>query len=137
MQNQSGMLLMLGFNIKCIYQEIWAQWYFVFKIVLTYYEKKCSSDWDFVLKIEVEGQEFSKCLSTLEKFIRSVKGQYNFWKRTCSQMLEFKLEKYLEFKNLQEKSENTVFFMVSQVWCSLASFGDQCWILVLLILSVL
>ena len=37
------------------------KWYFVTKIVLTYCEKKCSSDREKLLK-EAEGQEFAKSL---------------------------------------------------------------------------
>ena len=38
------------------------EWYFVSKIVLTYCEKKFSSDWEKLLKLETEGQEFAKFL---------------------------------------------------------------------------
>ena len=51
-------------------------WYFVTKIVLTYCEKKLSSDREKLLKFEAEGQEF---LRSLEQFIQTVKGQNNFW----------------------------------------------------------
>ena len=55
------------------------QRYFVTKIVLTYCEKKCSSDPEKLLKIEAEGREFAKCLRLLEQFIQTVKCQNNFW----------------------------------------------------------
>ena len=57
------------------------KWYFVSKIVLTYYEKKnvLCSDQEKHLKFEVEGQEFAKCLRSLEQFIQTVKGQNSFW----------------------------------------------------------
>ena len=55
------------------------QWYFVTKIVLTYCEKKCSSDGEKLLKFEAEGREFAKVLRSLEQFIQTVKGQNNFW----------------------------------------------------------
>jgi hypothetical protein len=55
------------------------QWYFVTKIVLTYCEKKCSSDREKLLKFKAEGREFSKFLRSLEQFIQTVKGQNNFW----------------------------------------------------------
>ena len=42
------------------------KWYFVTKIVLTYCEKICSSDWEKLLKFEAEGGEF-------EFFLRSLK----------------------------------------------------------------
>ena len=41
--------------------------------------KKCSSDQEKLLKFEDEGQEFSKFLRSLEQFIQTVKGHYNFW----------------------------------------------------------
>ena len=36
------------------------KWYFVTKIVLTYCEKKCSSDGEKLFKFEAEGREFAK-----------------------------------------------------------------------------
>ena len=54
-------------------------WYFVAKILLTYDEKKCSSDREKLLKFEAEGREFAKFLRSLEQFIQTVKGQNNFW----------------------------------------------------------
>ena len=44
-------------------------WYFVTKIVLTYNEKKNSTDRETLLKFEAEGQEFTKFLRSLEQFI--------------------------------------------------------------------
>ena len=44
------------------------KWYFVTKIVLTYFEKNCSSDREKLLKFEVEGREFAKILRSLEQF---------------------------------------------------------------------
>ena len=41
--------------------------------------KNCSSDWEKLLKIEAEGQEFGIFLRSLEQFIQTVKGQNNFW----------------------------------------------------------
>ena len=55
------------------------EWYFVTKIVLTYCEKKCSSDREKLLKFEAEGREFAKLLRSLEQFIQTVQGQNNFW----------------------------------------------------------
>ena len=40
--------------------------------------KKCSSDQVKVLKFEAENPEFAKSLRSLEQFIQTVKGQYNF-----------------------------------------------------------
>ena len=51
------------------------KWYIVAKIVLTYCEKKCSSDWEKLLKFKAEGWEFAKILNSLEQFIQTVKGQ--------------------------------------------------------------
>ena len=43
--------------------------------------KKCSSDWEKLLKFEAEGQEFTKFLRSLEQFIQTVKGQSIFCNR--------------------------------------------------------
>ena len=40
--------------------------------------KNCSSDREKLLKFEAEGREFVKFLRSLEQFIGTVKGQYNF-----------------------------------------------------------
>ena len=49
------------------------KWYFIFKIVLTYYEKKISSDKEKILKLEAEGLRICKILGSLElDFIRTV-----------------------------------------------------------------
>ena len=83
------------------------------------WEKKCSSDWEKLLKLDAEGWEFAKFLRSLEQFIQTVEGQTNFWSQnaflTCSwrflisdklEQLEFKLEKILGFRNMQEKLAN-------------------------------
>ena len=70
--------------------------------------KKCPRDQEKLLEYETEGREFAKILRSLEQFIQSVKGQYNFWQEnafiTCSwrflrsnklEQLEFKLEKII------------------------------------------
>ena len=70
--------------------------------------KKCSGDGEKLLKFKAEGREFAKILRSLEQFIRTVKGENNFWQPkaflTCSwrflgpnelEQLEFKLEKVL------------------------------------------
>ena len=41
--------------------------------------KNCSSNPDFFLKFEAEGQEFTKFLKSLEQFTQTVEGQNNFW----------------------------------------------------------
>ena len=41
--------------------------------------KKCSSNWEKLLKFEAEGREFAKFLRSPEQFIQTVKGQNNFW----------------------------------------------------------
>ena len=41
--------------------------------------KNCFSDGEKILKYKAEGQEFAKCLRSLEQFIQTVKGQNNFW----------------------------------------------------------
>ena len=58
------------------------KWYFVSSfVVLTYCEKKCSSDWEKLLKFEAEGWEFPKCLRSPEQFIQTMKVQSNFGNR--------------------------------------------------------
>ena len=41
--------------------------------------KNCSTDREKLLKFEAEGREFAKILRSLEQFVRTVKGQNNFW----------------------------------------------------------
>ena len=75
-----------------------------------------------LLKFGTKDQEFEKILRSLEQFIQTIKGQNNFWQQnaflTCSwrflrynelEQLEFKLEKILGFRNMQEKLENATF----------------------------
>ena len=45
------------------------------------WKKNCSCDWETLLKFEAEDQELAKLLRSLEQYIRTVKGQYNFWNR--------------------------------------------------------
>ena len=41
--------------------------------------KICFSDQENALKFKAEGQEFAKVSGPLEQFVRTVKGQNNFW----------------------------------------------------------
>ena len=41
--------------------------------------KNCFSDRADFLKFEAKGREFAKVLRSLEQFVRTVKGQNNFW----------------------------------------------------------
>ena len=41
--------------------------------------KICSSDQEKLLKFQAEGLEFAKKFRSLEQFVRTVKGQNNFW----------------------------------------------------------
>ena len=75
--------------------------------------KKCSSDREKPSKFKAEGREFANFLRSLEQFIQIVNGQNAFL--TCSwrflrsdklEQLQFKFEKLLEFRNMQEKLEN-------------------------------
>ena len=75
------------------------KWYFVTKIVLTYCEKKSSSNREKLLKFEAEGRGFPNILRLLEHLIQTVKGQKNFGNR----MLNWK--EMLGFRNMQEKLE--------------------------------
>ena len=54
-------------------------WCFVTKILLTYCEKKRSSDREKLLKFKTEGKKFEIFLRSLEKCFQTVKGQNNFW----------------------------------------------------------
>ena len=49
------------------------------KLFLPTVRKKCSSDRKTLFKFEAEGREFAKILRSLEQFVRTVKGQNNFW----------------------------------------------------------
>ena len=40
--------------------------------------KKCSSDWENLLKFEAEGWEFAKFLRSLEQFIQTVPGDFSY-----------------------------------------------------------
>ena len=70
------------------------------------------------MKFKAEGQEFTKLLRSLEQFIQTVKVQNNFWYHNAfltlswrfliSNELEFKLEKILGFRKIQEKLEKHV-----------------------------
>ena len=53
------------------------------------WEKNCSRDREKLLKFEAEGWEFAKFLRSLEQFIRTVKGQANFWNRMFFFQFEF------------------------------------------------
>ena len=78
--------------------------------------KDCSGDREKILKLKAEGREFEKLLRSLEQLFWIAIGQYNFLEQntflTCSlrflrsstlEKLEFKLEKNVEYGNLQEK----------------------------------
>ena len=54
------------------------KWYFVIKLFCPTVRKNCTSDQDFFLKFEDEGQEFAKILKLLGQLIQTVKGQNNF-----------------------------------------------------------
>ena len=49
--------------------------------------KRCFSVREGLLKFKAEGQEFAKSLRSLEQFIQTVKGQYNFWNRILFQLV--------------------------------------------------
>ena len=63
-------------NLKISFHFL--KWYFVTKIVMTYCEKKCSSDREKLLKFEAKGQELALLLWSLEQFFQRVKGQKLF-----------------------------------------------------------
>ena len=97
------------------------KWYFVTKIVLTYYKKNVlKKHW----KSRAEGQEFAKILRSIAQFVGTMKGQNNLclqnyfltcsWRfLICNELgqLDFKLEKdvyTLRFRNMQEKGEKAL-----------------------------
>ena len=51
--------------------------------IMVFCYQNCSSDQEFFLKFEAEGREFAKILRSLEQFVRTVKGQNNFWLTEC------------------------------------------------------
>ena len=60
-------------------------WFVVYKIVLTYCEKKIGLEIEkniWSLASEAERQEFAKILSWLEQSSQAVKDQNNFWNIT-------------------------------------------------------
>ena len=60
-------------------KNLYEQWYYVAKIVLTYCEKKyvLFSDQEKLLKFEAAGRDFAKFFRSLEQFIQTVTGQNN------------------------------------------------------------
>jgi hypothetical protein len=87
--------------------------------------KNCSSDQETLLKFEAEGREFAKILRSLEQFVRTVKGQNNFWQQntflTCSwrflisnksEQLEFKLKKNIVIKKHAGKVRKCFLFQL-------------------------
>ena len=46
--------------------------------------KNCSSDREKLLKVEAEGREVAKFLSSLEQFIQTVKGENDFWQHVLN-----------------------------------------------------
>ena len=83
--------------------------YFVPKIILTYCEKKCSSDQKKVLKFEAEGLEFCKIFEIIRTIYSNIETEYFL---TCSrrflipkklEQLEFKLKKnYWDLETLEK-----------------------------------
>ena len=51
--------------------------------------KNCSCDREKILKFEAEGRDFAKILRSLEQFVRTVKGQNNFWEHTVFDLTLF------------------------------------------------
>ena len=66
---------MKGFNSQLKFENTSLQRTFVSKTM----RKNCSSDGEKLLKLEAEGREFAKILRSQEQFVRTVKGQNNFW----------------------------------------------------------
>ena len=81
--------------------------------------KKCSSEWEKLLKFKAEDQEFANFLRLLEQSIRKVKDQNNFWSKMLFKLISegfsdlinqnnynSNWKKLLGFRNMQEKLEN-------------------------------
>ena len=49
--------------------------------------QNCSSVREKLLEFEAEGWQSAKFLRSLEQFIPTVKGQYNFWNRMLSSLV--------------------------------------------------
>ena len=69
-------LLITIFTKKCIRQR---NGILLPKLFWPTVRKKCSSVWEKLVKFEAEDREFAQFLRSLEQFIRTVKGQNNFW----------------------------------------------------------
>ena len=94
--------------------------------------KKCFSDWEKLLKFEVEGQGFTKTFGSLEQFIQTVKGQNNLWNRMSFWLVPGRFsalmnynnynsnwKRLLGFRNPQEKNRKYKFyFFFLTCWCS-------------------
>ena len=77
--------------------------------------KKCSRDLENLLKFEVEGQVFAKMFEIIGRIYSNSERSKQFLVTTCSwrflisnrlEQLQFKLEKILGFRNMQENLEN-------------------------------
>ena len=66
-----------SFSSKCCVHTYLVFFYQNYSFLL--WEKKCSSDWEKLLKFEAEGWEFAKGLQSLEQSNQTVKGQNDFW----------------------------------------------------------
>ena len=70
--------------------------------------KNCSCDRKKLLKFEAEGQEFAKILRSLEKFVRTEKGQNNFWRQNAFLTCSLRFLRYNELEQLQFKLEKII-----------------------------
>ena len=80
-QYNSWKFLKIKINFR-IHQNIWKFFkngILLPKLFWPTVRRNCSSDREKLLKFEAEGREFAKILRSLEQFLRTVKGENNFW----------------------------------------------------------
>ena len=70
--------------------------------------KNCSSDQEKLLTFEAEGQEFAKIVRSLEQFVRTVKGQNNFWKQNVSLTCSWRFLRYRKLEQFEFKLEKII-----------------------------
>ena len=66
--------------------------------------KKCSSDWEKLLKFEADGWEFAKILRSLEHSIYLTERSYQFLKYIGT--IKIEIGKIIGFERLAEKVSN-------------------------------
>ena len=70
--------------------------------------KNCPSDREKLLKFETEGREFAKFVRSLEQFVRTVKGQINFWQQNVFLSCFWIFIRYNRLEQLEFKWEKNI-----------------------------